>query len=183
MKDVLEFLKSKFKYSCGVFIALGIFMLIFPGITLTLVSVIIGAVLIVKGISDKSGVKKDSVFSVVYIILGIIFIVNPRFVSGIIPTFLGIFLLTNGIRNISKMKSAKKANIFGSRIEYVFAWVSAVLGLIILLSPYRTAKMATKLIAIFLIYMGISDVCFSFTEKKLSAEITDADDECTPIDE
>lgn len=183
MKEVLEFLRSKFKFSCGLFILLGIFMLIFPGITLTLVSVIIGIVLITKGISDSSGIKRGSVFGTVYIVLGIIFIINPRFVSGIIPTLLGIFLLVNGISNISKMNTAKNAGIMVSRTEYILAWISVIFGLIIFFSPYRTAKMATKLIAICLIYIGISDVCFSAADKKLSAEITDADDKSTPVDE
>ncbi len=175
MENILNAIREKVKYSYLILIFLGIFMLFFPGTTLKLASIIIGIILILKGTG-----KGQSLF---YIIMGVIFIANTRFISGILPTLLGILLFVSGRSNITKMKAAKNANIRGSNTQYILAWVEAGLGVVMFLCPFFTAKIITKLIAICLIYLGVSDILFSKTELKFRAEITDADDVCTPVDE
>ncbi len=165
---VLKKLKTNVVVSALLCIALGVVLFAWPGLSMQIVCTAIGAVLLIGGgvrLAAYFTARDGSVYSQMNLITGIILAVvgvwillQPGQVLAIIPIIVGIVIALHGINNLQQAVSL-------CRDQYDKWWVALILGLLtvglgvlLVCKPFTALDTAVKLIGIFLIYDGLSDI-------------------------
>ncbi len=171
--------RNKMQYLCVIYIILGVLMFFKPAETLKIASIVIGLLLIARG---AVRVLENIGTGVFYFAFGIIFILNTRIFASIFPLLFGIMMAINGCGSLQSARKLKELGVRGAISEYVISIITLVIGLVIILYPFKTGVLMTRVIAGCLIYTGITEIINANSRHRLKAEITDADDDVTPID-
>lgn len=163
-----------------IFVIIGLFLVIKPATTLSLISYILGLIILVHGIINlvRYYVNKDKnnlfdfglVLGIIEVIVSIIFISNPEFVASIIPLILGIWILVNGIFKLQFALNLKIAENDLWIHNLVVSIVSIVFGIVFISNPFSGAVVITRIIGIFLIIYAVVDFLQSRTIKKTLQE-------------
>ena len=166
-----------------VFIIVGLFLIVRPATTLSLVSYILGLVLLVKGIISLikyyTNKKANNLFNfglvlgIIEIVIAVIFISKPSLVASIIPLIIGVWILVNGIFKLQFAINLKNINKSPSIYNLVVACVSILFGLILILNPFDGAVIFTQIIGAFLVVYAIVDFLQSRHIKKTLQEGVD----------
>lgn len=159
-----------------VFIVVGIFLIVKPETTLSLISYILGLVILVNGIMNLiryfSNREKGNLYDfgfisgIMSVVIAVIFISQPNVVASIIPLILGVWILVNGIVKFQfsmNLRNYQSSNWVRSMIISGF---SIVLGLVLILNPFGGAVVITRVIGAFLIGYAVLDLLESRTIKK-----------------
>ena len=128
------------------YIAVGAVMLFIPDQFLAVVCYVIGALLIAYG-----------VIGILTIAVGIFVIAQPKAFTAVLPIIFGLILLLDGILNLRHGIGLKKFGDPGFLSVIIVGVITVVLGAIVLIHPYGTAKFTLRIIGVALIYSGISD--------------------------
>lgn len=165
---LLKKLKTNTVISATLCILLGIVLVVWPALSMHIVCTAIGAVLLIGGgvrLAAYFTMKDGSVYAQMNLITGIILAVvgvwillQPDKVLAIIPIIVGIVIALHGINNLQQAVTLCKD-------KYEKWWVALILGLLtvgfgvlLICKPFAALDTAVKLIGIFLIYDGISDI-------------------------
>ena len=91
------------------------------------------------------------------IAVGIFVIAQPKAFTAVLPIIFGLILLLDGILNLRHGIGLKKFGDPGFLSVIIVGVITVVLGAIVLIHPYGTAKFTLRIIGVALIYSGISD--------------------------
>ena len=159
-----------------IFIVIGLFLIIKPETTLSLISYVLGIVILINGIitliryysnHEKSNLFDFGlVFGIVEIIIAIIFISEPVALASIIPLILGIWIFINGIFKLQVALNLKHLNSASWIYSAVISCLSILLGLVLILNPFEGAIVITQIIGGFLVGYAVLDFLQSRTIKK-----------------
>ncbi len=173
--------------------ALGMALLLFPDMFLTMICYIIGALLIAWGVLGILGCLRDHVartgtllVSVIAAGTGIFVISQPRTISSILPIVVGLILLIDGIVNVRHGIGLRQFGDRASTSVLVLGVITVVFGLVILINPYSTAEWTFRLIGIALVYSGLSDFIILFRMNRANQAYENQkiiDVETRPVDE
>lgn len=179
MKNVTESLKKAYQrsiISSICFIVIGLFLVFQSHATITVISYIIGGVLIAMGIAafiryfQTKGEQRTFTFDLVYgiitVIVGLIFVINPEMIASFIPFVLGVWIILSGafkFQNAFSLKALHSEVWVGT---LVIAILMVVCGLVLLFNPFAGAIVITKLIGIFMVIYAILDVITAWLMKK-----------------
>lgn len=146
------------------YIAVGAVMLFIPDQFLAVVCYVIGALLIAYGVIGMLMCWKDRTIRMTKIFIGIltiavgIFVIaQPKAFTAVLPIIFGLILLLDGILNLRHGIGLKKFGDPGFLSVIIVGVITIVLGAIVLIHPYGTAKFTLRIIGAALIYSGISD--------------------------
>lgn len=144
-----------------IMLILGLLLLVKPDFIISIVSTIIGLVILVPGIISlidyfKNNYNANLVIGVVACIIGVIFIFNSKFVSSILPFMLGIYFVISGITKLQYAVELRKNKV----INYMTSTITSILilmcGILLIINPFGGALAITQLLGIFmLIYAGL----------------------------
>lgn len=165
---LLKKLKTNVVISAALCILLGIVLVVWPGLSMQIVCTAIGAVLLIGGgvrLAAYFTAKDGSVYSQMNLITGIILAVvgiwillQPDKVLAIIPIIVGIVIALHGVNNLQQAVTLCKE-------QYDKWWVALILGLLtvgfgvlLVFKPFAALDTAVRLIGVFLIYDGVSDI-------------------------
>lgn len=159
-----------------IFIVVGIFLIIKPETTLSLISYILGIIILVNGIMNLiryfSNREKGNLYDfgcisgIMSVVVAIIFISSPNMIASIIPLMLGVWILVNGVVKLQfsmNLRNYQNSNWVRSMI---ISGLSIVLGIILILNPFKGAVVLTQIIGAFLIGYAILDLLQNRTFKK-----------------
>lgn len=149
-------------------VALGLVLLLWPGLSIKIVCTAVGAVLIMSGvirIMEYFFVRDGSMYSQINLIFGIVLsavgiwiVLSPEKVLSLIPIILGIVITLHGLHNI-------KQAIGLCRDQYDKWWIALLLGIVtvgvgvlLICRPFAAIDTMVMLIGVFLIYDGLSNV-------------------------
>lgn len=178
-------------------IIFGAILLIYPQQSMETVCKIIGAGLLVSGLGmlAASAVKKSAVapvFMVLGIVIGVLgawIFLSPDTLIGIIPTIMGVLIAADGIANLSEAVAIGKQGSGGTVLAILLAIVTIAFGAILIFKPMGIARFIIRIMAISVIYNGISDFLIAFRIKPvlLNIEVSDAEpmdpaDDAQPVD-
>lgn len=166
--QLLKKLKTNVVISAALCILLGIVLVVWPALSMQIVCTAIGAVLLIGGgvrLAAYFTAKDGSVYAQMNLITGIILAVvgvwillQPDKVLVIIPIIVGIVIALHGVNNLQQTVTL-------CREKYDRWWVALILGLLtvgfgilLVCKPFQALDTAVKLIGIFLIYDGVSDI-------------------------
>ncbi len=193
----MDFLKSTAKrelFFSGLYLLLGIFFVVRPGVTLTTIGIIFSIVMLIVGIinicsylSEKNfiGIQKNGLaYGLILCILAIYFLIRPDFMAGLIGFIIGFMIIIAGI---TQLQNAVDLLHFKNK-NWIFMLVSAViliiLGIIALVNPFETEVMLIRTTGIFIVISAviklISMLMLLFgartVKKAENGEIIDADE-------
>ncbi len=160
------------KKSAGVFslatLIVGFLLFLLPDITTSLITSIIGFLLLFQGvgvgIGYLSALKRGagSIFSAmgafILISLGIFTLTNHGTVISIIPTIVGIFILFSGINGIHKSFALKNFGDKNWSSSLISAGLKLIIAFVLLSNPFSSAIIMTRVIGLAL----IAETCSSF---------------------
>lgn len=162
------------------FVIVGLFLVIKPATTLSLVSYVLGLILLVTGIISliKYYTKKEGnnlfnfglILGIIQVVAAVIFISKPNLIASIIPLIIGIWILSNGIVKLQfaiNLKNEKKDSWIYS---LVIACTSIIFGIILVLNPFDGAVIFTQIIGGVLIVYAVVDFLQSRHIKKVLQE-------------
>jgi len=153
---------------------IGSMFLWYPGMTLVLVVILLGAFWFVGGIFtlaslavDKSQMGWKIFLGILNIIVGLIILAQPIWSTIILDTFLVIFVgfwaCIMGFMHLYQAFAAKDAG------TGLLGIVSIIFGLLLLVFPIYAAALVPFVAGIFALVAGFSAIVVSFTVKKAAA--------------
>lgn len=195
METILKKIKANVLISALLCIALGIVLVVWPGMSVKIVCRAIGAVLVINGLIRLLNFvfrKDGSLFSQMNLILGVVIALigiwifsRPDTIIALVPILVGVIIVIHGINNLEQAVS-----LFQSK--YDKWWVALVLGLItvgfgvlLIFRPFEAVDTLIMFIGLFLIYDGVSDIWIisrvSRTAKQLKQEMEAVDADAKEI--
>lgn len=168
MEKILKKMKTNVVASSLLCVALGLVLLLWPGLSIKIVCTAVGAVLIMSGvirIMEYFFVRDGSMYSQINLIFGIVLsavgiwiVLSPEKVLSLIPIILGIVITLHGLHNI-------KQAIGLCRDQYDKWWIALLLGIVtvgvgvlLICRPFAAIDTMVMLIGVFLIYDGLSNI-------------------------
>lgn len=172
--------KIGYVVSEAVLIALGVILVIWPTASMLTISYAIGSVILASGIIRVIGYFSKDLYSLAFqfdlalgiftILFGIILLTHPRWIILSIPVLIGLFVLINGLFTLQTSIDARKFGMKYWWIMTVMAILSSVLGIVLILNPFNSAKILVVLIGITMIFTGAEKLFLSLytivTKKK-----------------
>lgn len=160
-----------------VYFILGILMIIFPGTINNIINYIIGGLLTLFGLdyiirylrNNKVTIysKYGLIVGIVPIICGVFLICNPNVLASIIPFIAGMIILMDAIEKIKHAIDLKKLNLDEWWIDLIISILFMVFGIVIIINPFKTAKLLIRILGIFFLVDCFIDVWNNFSYEKI----------------
>ena len=168
MEHILKKIKTNVIVSAFICIALGVILVFWPGLSVKVVCMAIGAVLVINGISRLLNFifgRDGSVFSQMNLVMGIIITViggwillQPGTIIAMIPILVGIIIVIHGINNLQQTMSLCQSRYDKWWVALLLALVTIGFGVLLIFNPFAAVDTLIRFIGIFLIYDGVSDI-------------------------
>lgn len=168
MEKILKKFKTNVVISSLLCVALGLVLVLWPGLSIQIVCTAVGAVLIVSGVIRIVGyftAKDGSMYSQINLIFGIVFavvgvwiVIKPEKVLAIIPIIVGIVIVLHGLHNLQQAIELCKDKYDKWWIALLLGILTVGFGVLLICRPFAAIDTIVMLIGIFLIYDGLSNI-------------------------
>ncbi len=188
MKDFLKGLKVNYTASALVCVVVGLVLLIWPGTTTQIVCMILGLALLIYGAvqvflylasKERNMISQGMMLlGVVVAVIGVWILIKPEMIIMAVPVIVGILIAIHGIHNISQAITLKKNQYDGWWIACLMGILTVALGAVLIYNPFSVVNTVVRLIGIFLIYDGLSDMWIIsrvFQVKKGNGRVVDVE--------
>lgn len=172
MKDIFSnFFKISISTSI-VFLIFGILLLFNPEGIIVTISIVIGLLLSLFGISEliKYSKNTDSKINlsigVFTLIAGLLLIINTNILATIIPVLIGICMIILGVKKLELALNFKENKVYGWTHMMVMAVLTLVCGIIFVINPIKGAFLATQVLGIIIIIYSLIDITDSVILKE-----------------
>lgn len=160
--------------------ALGALLLFWPGLTMGIICQAVGAALGIIGIltcvtfftqSEGSPFRAGSLIAGIPLaLIGLYIFLRPAFLIEIIPMVVGVIILLDGVANLFETMSLMKQGYGKWWISLIFALITIIGGLVLIMRPFSVAKTLMRVIGAVTLYNGLSDI---FIASRMKPEIKD----------
>lgn len=168
MERILKRIKANVIVSAFICIALGVILVAWPGLSVKVVCMAIGAVLVINGISRLLNFifgRDGSVFSQMNLVMGIIITViggwillQPGTIIAMIPILVGIIIVIHGINNLQQSVSLCQSQYDKWWVALLLGVITIGFGVLLVFNPFAAVDTLIRFIGLFLIYDGASDI-------------------------
>lgn len=176
-KEKARDLKKDLVYAAIVMLVVGLLFAIFPDVSITLISYILGALLCIWGLVRIYTYFKEDRFAafgsygllkgLALLIVGIVIIANPHFLAGVLTMLFGIVMILDGVVKIQYGFDLMRVKAKGWFVVLIIAAVMTILGIIAVCNPFTTAKALTVFSGIVLAVDGVMDLIAIYYMKKV----------------
>lgn len=176
MERIMKSLVKSSYITSSILILLGLVLVVKSEETLKVISYLVGGALITLGIvafikffkNNEKNVPDnfDVIYGIVTIVFGIFIIFNDKLVASIIPFILGAWILFKSAFKVAFGFELKSKNSPIWKQTLITSGISALVGIVILFNPFKTAAIVFMLIGIALIIYGIMDIVSTYQLKK-----------------
>lgn len=197
--NFLRSIKINILSSAILCILLGIVLVAYPNISLSIVCRAVGVIVLVTGVSFVLSYlrvgkkfwygKIELVFGSIFAILGGFIILYPLGLISIIPIVFGVLLIYHGIANVRQAFELHQYKDKGWWLPVLIAASTIGLGVLIMKNPFGTIETLMRIIGVCLIYDGLMNTMLvgrfvkSIRAFRKLEEAEHAADEETLIDE
>lgn len=161
--------------------ALGILLIFESEMTISIISYIIGAVLVAAGTfaflrylkNNQKGLdisELDILYGIVTIIIGVLVIKNPHVIASIIPLILGVAIIISSASKIKYAFDLKEDNNDLWKTTMAIAAISSVCGIVLIFNPFTGAVLIMRIIGIFIFIYAVLDIVSTLIIKKNVSE-------------
>lgn len=186
--NAIKSLKMNYSVTALICAVLGLILLIWPGQSTQIVCITVGAVLGIYGVLQiifYLATREKTMMSHSMMVLGIVlaviggFIVwKPETIMKAIPMIVGILIIIHGLHNGVQAIDLKKMGYSNWWIALLLAVLTVALGIILVCNPFDALDAVVRLIGIFLLYDGLSDIWILsrvYKTRRKNAQIIDTD--------
>ncbi len=171
---MLKELKWSSVYTGIAYVVLGVLFIIFPDLSASVISYLIGGGLIIAGIVEMlmfyfmdithAMFRNEFIIGMVLAVAGLVVIFMRDAIIALIPVLLGLLIVASGVSKLQKAILAKKVGYEGAWSYIILASVSVFLGLLIMfyLSGHAVRDLLFVVIGASLVYSGCSDLYATF---------------------
>lgn len=167
MSELLKKVKTNALLSAGLCTLLGLFLLLWPALSTSLLCTALGAVLLLSGGADILvflGRRDGSLYAGVHLVLGVILaavgvwlMTRPTLVAVILPRLFGVFITIHGLGNVGDALALRRDGFPRWTTALALGAVTLALGLVLVLDPFDAFTAVVRVIGAFLVYDGLSD--------------------------
>lgn len=163
-------------------IAAGIALLVWPHVTLTIVALIIGAAVVVSGVTrlyegftskDRSGAMRTGYVVIGFLaVLAGLYLLRHHALSIFLIAFVtGVYFIAHGISDIGV---AASADVPARGLRMVLGIFSIGAGIVMVVWPSLTLVLLFTIVAAWLLFYGVVLSVMSFTLRKAAKSVTSA---------
>ena len=166
-----------------IFVIVGLFLFIKPDTTISLISYVIGGILLIIGLShiyryfssnDKLSVFGFSLsYGVLLIIAGLFLIIDTKLFSKIINIVLGIWIITSSVTKFQYSFALKRVKNKDWLPTMIVSLIMFIWGFTLLINPFSAALAITQIIGIYLIIYSILDIVHNFMVRRNFSDISE----------
>lgn len=138
MREFLKNMKVSFLLASVLYIALGLVLLIWPGIvclSFGLLLLIYGIITIISFFVHDSRLgtfRFELILGIVAAAAGLLFLIKPEFFKSVIPVVLGIYIIIDALLNLKRSMELHSLQYGRWWVILVLSLVSVALGVLIL---------------------------------------------------
>ena len=168
MKSFLKNLKKSYILTAIFYVVLGICLTVWPETMERVVCYAFGGLLLLYGIlyiiqyfagdSDRSFYDFGMVNGLIAAGIGIFFIVEADSVVGSLGFVLGLIILIDSFIKFQKAIELQRAKYTYWWVILLLSFFTIALGVILIVNPFKTVTTLARLIGIFLILDGLTDL-------------------------
>lgn len=179
MKDLLIEIKNLSIITIIASFVMGLVLLIWPDKSISIVSIITGATMIVLGVAAWISflAKEKSVLLVsagtVSLIVGIIVCVKYQSIIAILLFLFGMFITVSGAVDLITSFYSKSAGLGAWGVSSILSIAVLIFGIIIMVNPTKTSTALVRLAGVGLLVYAIVDLVSFIQVKKVAKEIKD----------
>ncbi len=145
-------------------ILISIVLFFIPETILTTVIRIIGVIVIIFSTSNIfTNIKNnytplELMYSVVMALIGVLLLVMPEIIASIFPLIIGLWMVSSNILKL-KFVLMLKNSMNSNWIKLMIINIAMILlGLILVLNPFKSASLILRIVAIFMLVYGIMEI-------------------------
>ncbi len=157
--------------------ALGLLMIVWPGLSITLVGFIAGAMLIALGILKLIGYfsrdlyrlafQYDLAFGLLLIMLGLLLFTVPESMMLMVCLIVGISIAGDGLLKIQTSMDARQFGLKSWWLILILGILAAIFGITTAFRPFESANLLMTLIGAALLAEGTLNLCVSLCAIKI----------------
>lgn len=150
------------------YVVFGLSLLVKPELSTTVICYAIGAVCVIYAVANlikyftgsmnRMYIEPDFVLSVIICVFGIVTIVRPAVIISILPFIVGIVLVFSGLIKVQDGINLKRFNYDRWFLVLGFAVISVILGIVVLLNPFGTGLLFTRMVGLFFTVDGVLSI-------------------------
>ncbi len=195
MMDFFKGLKANYTISAILCMGLGLVLLIWPGTTTQIVCMLLGIVLLAYGIiqiaiylftRERTIISQGMMLlGIVFAVIGVWILLKPEMIIMAVPVIVGILIVIHGLHNVVQAIALQKDGYERWWLALVFGLLTVIFGGVLIYNPFEAVELVVRLIGVFLIYDGASDLWILSRvfkvrrdkERIIDAEFVDIEDE------
>lgn len=195
MMDFFKGLKANYTISALLCMALGLVLLIWPGTTTQIVCMMLGIVLLAYGIiqiavylfaRERTIISQGMMLlGIVFAVIGVWILLKPEMIIMAVPVIVGVLIVIHGLHNVVQAIALQKDGYDRWWLALLFGVLTVVFGGVLIYNPFEAVELVVRMIGVFLIYDGLSDLWILSRvfkvkrdkERIIDAEFVDIEDE------
>ena len=165
---MFEKMKSHFTWLSIAYVVMGLILLFWPATSMLVICRAFGTVLMVYGVARlamnvlarKGGMLPyaDVSSGVVSAVLGLLLLVRPQMFISVLPMLLGILIVVDGAMRLQSVLALRQAGYGRWWIELIFAAVTLILGVLLVINPFDGMAVAVSIMGAFLLADGAANL-------------------------
>lgn len=168
MTDFLKGLKTNYIISAVLCALLGLVLVIWPGTTSQIICMLLGGVLLAYGIlqiaiyllaRERTIVSQGMmILGIVFAVIGLWILLRPQMIMEAVPVIVGVLIAIHGLHNVVQAFELKKEGYDNWWVAFLMGLLTLIFGGVLICNPFKAIELVARIIGIFLIYDGVSDI-------------------------
>ncbi|MBD5501249.1 MAG: hypothetical protein HDR10_08635 [Lachnospiraceae bacterium] len=188
MINYLKNLKANYTLSAVICVIIGAVLIIWPGTSTQVVCMVLGGVLVTYGVIQillYLFARERTLYLQGMLVLGIVFgvlgawiFIKPEIITVTVPVIMGIIIVMHGLHNAVQAIDLKKMKYEKWWVALLAGVLTIALGGVLIYNPFSVINTVVRVIGIFLVYDGLSDMWIIsrvFKTRKNTQKIIDAE--------
>ncbi len=166
MFELFEKMKMQVLLTAVLTVLLGILLAVMPGMAIETLFLVVGWLLMISGIVSLLSAlllrgrpvgQGDLVLGLLEVASGLVVLMRPTFLVSVLGIVLGLVLVMHGARDIQSAREAKALG-YPWKASLAVGLLTLVMGALVIINPFSTAKILLRVAGIFLILDGVGDL-------------------------
>ncbi len=168
MADFLKGLKANYTISAVLCALLGLVLVIWPGTTSQIICMLLGGVLLAYGMiqiaiylfnRERTIISQGMMLlGIVFAVVGLWILLKPEMIIMAVPVIVGVLIVIHGVHNIVQAIALKKDGYENWWVAFLLGVFTVLFGGVLIYNPFEAVELVVRIIGIFLIYDGVSDI-------------------------
>lgn len=168
MADFFKGLKANYTISAVVCALLGLVLVIWPRATSQIICMLLGGVLLAYGVlqiaiylfnRERTIILQGMmILGIVFAVLGLWILLKPEMIMMAVPVIVGVLIAIHGLHNVVQAFALKKDGYESWWLAFLMGLLTLIFGGVLICNPFKAIELVARIIGIFLIYDGVSDI-------------------------